>query len=114
MDHESKGLAAALVRLKRPNGQDSYPQIIDLQKIRSDLALAIELYKLPALLRILQDGEEVPRTASDKAMKKKMLEQYFHISNYRPPQYAVKGVEFWGNGIDTKVNRQAWDWEGEA
>ncbi|KAJ5673503.1 acetyl-CoA synthetase-like protein [Penicillium longicatenatum] len=78
LDHEAQGLAAALVRLRGPH---ETLQNINLRKIREDLASNMELYKLPALLFILKDGEEVPKSASEKVMKAQALEKYFHLSD---------------------------------
>jgi malonyl-CoA/methylmalonyl-CoA synthetase len=110
LDHEAQGLAAALVRLRGPH---ETLQNINLRRIRGNLASNMELYKLPALLYILKDGEEVPKSASEKVMKARALEKYFHLSDYRPRDYAVDGVEFWGNQTQISSTRKAWDWEGE-
>ena len=72
---------------------------IDLQKIRNDLAPTMGKHKLPALLKIMKADEQVPRTVSQKVMKTEALERFFGIVGYRPPNYRVEGVEFWGNGM---------------
>lgn len=87
LDLEVRGVAAALVRLNCRNSD------VDLRRIRDDLSLSLELYKLPVLLYILKDGEEVPRTASDKVLKAQALDKFFRIRGYRPLEYSVNGVE---------------------
>ncbi|KAL4878097.1 hypothetical protein BJY04DRAFT_221453 [Aspergillus karnatakaensis] len=92
LDRESRGLAAALVRLKPGHTSTS----INLHRIRSDLSTlsSRQEYSLPSLLYILQDGEEIPRsTGSDKVLKARALEKFFRIRGYKPPGYAVDGVE---------------------
>ncbi|KAJ5260480.1 hypothetical protein N7478_012085 [Penicillium angulare] len=87
LDHETRGVAAVLVRLSRENSE------INLQKIRDDLSLGLERYKLPALLYILKAGEDVPKAASDKVLKTQALDKFFRIRGYRPREYCVDGVE---------------------
>jgi len=113
LDYECQGLAAALIRLNRLGDEEINHPKIALRKVREDLSLTLELYKLPAILRILEDGDELPQTASGKPLKKPILERYFQITGYRPRVYIVPGVEFWGDEIDKTMERRAWDWEGE-
>lgn len=113
LDYENQGLAAALIRLKKAKEAEEMDLNIDLQKIREDLSLTLELYKLPAFLRILQADDEVPQTGSGKPLKKAILGKYFQISGYRDRDYAVHGVEIWSDRTDTTLQRRAWDWEGE-
>jgi malonyl-CoA/methylmalonyl-CoA synthetase len=113
LDYECQGLAAALIRLTNSRERQDNIADIDLRKVREDLSLTLELYKLPAFLRILTDEDEVPYTASGKPLKSQMLERYFQISGYCPRNYVVPGVEFWGSRGDLSVERRAWDWEGE-
>lgn len=40
-------------------------------------------------------------TSSEKARKNEIREKYFQLSGYRPTDYAVPGVEFYGNGVDS-------------
>jgi len=87
LDHETRGVAAALIRLNCGNSD------INLQRIHDDLSLGLERYKLPALLYILKAGEDVPRTASDKVLKAQALDKFFRIRGYRPREYCVDRVE---------------------
>ncbi|KAJ5919116.1 acetyl-CoA synthetase-like protein [Penicillium verhagenii] len=91
MDYEARELVAALIRLEP--GHDG----INLEKIRADLSPTTESYKLPRVLRILQEGEITPVTGSEKSGKAQIREKYFKVAGYRPSDYAVPGVEFYGN-----------------
>ncbi|KAJ5946138.1 acetyl-CoA synthetase-like protein [Penicillium verhagenii] len=91
MDYEARELVAAVIRIKP--GHDG----INLEKIRSDLSPTTESYKLPRILRILQEEEIVPMTGSEKSGKAQIRERYFKVAGYRPSDYAVPGVEFYGN-----------------
>ncbi|KAJ5903493.1 hypothetical protein N7504_005876 [Penicillium tannophilum] len=109
-DHEAKELAAAIVRLKActDNGE-----AITLKKIRKDLSATLATHKLPALLRILQDGEEIPRTAGGKSIKPGLLQKFFGIENIIPKGYSWPHTEFWGNGIEQGLRQtRPWDWCG--
>ncbi|RFU75463.1 acyl- synthetase [Trichoderma arundinaceum] len=111
-DHEAGGLAAALVRLRKQNpGEEMHS--ITLQTIRQDLASAgVVSYKLPTLLRILQEGERVPYTASGKAQKKAALKEHFNIDGHLPHDYAQQNVQYWGNKLDTDTSSRLFDWGG--
>ncbi|KMP02954.1 acyl-CoA synthetase [Coccidioides immitis H538.4] len=110
-DHEAGGLVSALVRIRKRNAVTEEHGDITLQKIRQDLAAAnIAAYKLPALLRVLRDHEQVPLTASGKVLKKQCLQKFFDISGYLPDQYAVDGVEYWGNKLDLTASTRVDDW----
>lgn len=109
-DHEVGGLVAALVRVK-PDTNEAAHGNINLGRIRQDLSAAnLVSYKLPALLRILSNDEEVPQTATGKPRKKEALQRYFQISGYLPKDYAVDGVEPWGNHIDSNTSNRLFDW----
>ncbi|KAK2794908.1 hypothetical protein FQN50_009832 [Emmonsiellopsis sp. PD_5] len=69
---------------------------ITLERIRSDLSVSLAKYKLPAMLRVLQRDEEIPRTVSQKPVRRKVLEQYFKISGYIAADYEEQGVQMWG------------------
>lgn len=91
LDYEEKGMPAALVRMH----MSGLEQRINLKRIRDDLAKNMETYKLPRLLRILGDGEIIPKTRSQKVLKKEALRIFFGIEGVRPLEYCVEGVEFW-------------------
>ncbi|KAE8163745.1 hypothetical protein BDV40DRAFT_311493 [Aspergillus tamarii] len=107
-DHGAGGLAAALVRLQKQEGDST-----TLKRIRDDLAATnLASYKLPTLLRVLQNGEQVPLTSSEKVLKRECLRKFFHISEYIPDPYAVEGVEYWGNQLDLAASSRVFDWGG--
>ncbi|UKZ52381.1 hypothetical protein TrVGV298_006157 [Trichoderma virens] len=110
-DHHAGGLAAALVRLRKQNADQA--RNITLQTIREDLAGAgLVSYKLPTLVRFIQDGEQVPHTASGKAQKREALQKYFNIVGHLPDQYEHEGVEYWGNKLDLATSSRLFDWGG--
>lgn len=100
MDYEARELVAAVIRLKDEVSNDVRSEV-NLRKIRDDLALTTESYKLPRVLRVLQEGEKIPMTPSEKARKNEIREKYFKLSGYRPTDYTVPGVEFYRNEVDS-------------
>lgn len=62
---------AALVRLR-----DCF-HTVDLSTIRGDLSRDLPAYQLPTVLRVLIDGETVPRTWSDKTALKQAVQMFF-------------------------------------
>ncbi|KAL7928917.1 acyl-CoA synthetase-like protein [Trichoderma chlorosporum] len=111
-DHHAGGLAAALVRICKQNANEE-ERNINLQTIREDLANAgVVSYKLPTLLRLIPDGEQVPQTASGKAQKREALRKYFGIVEHLPDQYEHEGVEYWGNKLDLATSSRLFDWGG--
>ncbi|KXG49714.1 AMP-dependent synthetase/ligase [Penicillium griseofulvum] len=107
-DHGAGGLVAALVRLRKQEGDS-----ITLKRIRNDLAaMNLASYKLPTLLRILRNEEQVPLTPSEKVLKRECLREFFHISEYIPDPYAVEGVEYCGNQLDLAASSRVFDWGG--
>ncbi|KAL5331848.1 hypothetical protein ACEPPN_001387 [Leptodophora sp. 'Broadleaf-Isolate-01'] len=102
-DYDEKGLPAALVGLHTSSRQSCSfsKQKVNLRRIRCNLvARNLERHKLPRLLRILDAGEKVPRTASQKVLTTQALKEFFHIDGYRPVDYRLEGVEFWGGGYN--------------
>lgn len=72
-DHDCKEVAGALVKIRRltmSSARDMAEQVVSLAKIRDDLVQRIATHKLPAMLRILREGEGVPRTASEESSKR--------------------------------------------
>jgi malonyl-CoA/methylmalonyl-CoA synthetase len=111
--HESKELPAAIIRLKSIDIEPDTRQQVNLQQVREDLSSTLPTYKLPALLRIIGDEEEIPCTVAGKPIKRGLLKQLFNISGFIPAGYAEPGVEFWGNQPDQVLSKmKAWDWCG--
>jgi malonyl-CoA/methylmalonyl-CoA synthetase len=98
--------AAAVVRVS------TITDSVNLFKIRKNLHDALPKYKLPTLLRILQEDELIPETSTGKVNRKMIGEKYFPLSVDGP---LPPDVEFWdGKGEDEEVDfpRKAWDWGG--
>ncbi|KAE8141864.1 hypothetical protein BDV38DRAFT_278647 [Aspergillus pseudotamarii] len=110
-DVEAGGLVAALVRPCKYSLDRKECSDITLRRIRKDLAAAnLVAYKLPPLLRVLRDEEQVPQTTSGKILKKEALRKYFNISGFMPKDYAVEGVEYCGNKIEESASSRVYDW----
>ncbi|RFU29333.1 hypothetical protein B7463_g7018, partial [Scytalidium lignicola] len=119
-DHEAKELPAAIVRLgvqyhsvhMSETGAPAEKQIT-LKRIRNDLSATLAIDKLPAILRILREGDDVPRTPSEKPIKRGLLKQFFNISDFVPLNYCEPGVEYWGNQPEQVLSQtRPWDWCG--
>jgi malonyl-CoA/methylmalonyl-CoA synthetase len=109
-DHEARELAAAIVRLQK-GCEDQGP--ITLSKVRKDLSQYLPTYKLPAILRVLDESEEIPRTASGKPIKRDFLKQFFGIQGFIPPGYSWPRTEYWGNQPEQVLaEMKPWDWCG--
>lgn len=108
-DHEAKELAAAIVRLNDCWDKDQ----ITLNKVRKDLSAILATHKLPALLRVLDEGEEIPRTAAGKPIKRGWLKQFFGIQDFVPAGYSWPRTEYWGNQPEQVLAEiRPWDWCG--
>lgn len=86
---------------------------IDLKDVRRDLALSLATYKLPTVLRILRDGEEIPRTVAGKPIKPGLMQRFFNVKDFLPANYAADGVECW-RSTDEQLSHETrpWDWCG--
>lgn len=78
---------AALVRLHNFNGKDQTESkgthILEmpyLKTLRDHLGKTLPAYMLPTALRILQTGEDIPRTPSLKVIRAEAVRQYFPLS----------------------------------
>ena len=108
-NHETGQLCAAVVRLrcgKMPPGETP------LGVIRSDLARTLPPFMLPVLLRILQDGEDLPRTISGKPIKRNILKDYFGIMDGTPAQRVPAGIQQWAVPRRADGEYKPWDWCG--
>ncbi|KAE8152784.1 hypothetical protein BDV25DRAFT_170018 [Aspergillus avenaceus] len=83
---------------------------VRLLQIRSDLQDKIQRYKLPTLMRILRDDEQIPSTISGKPMRKKIEEQYFSLPEDDPLPADVQLCNPCVGMAET--SRKAWDWAG--
>ncbi|KAE8382716.1 acetyl-CoA synthetase-like protein [Aspergillus bertholletiae] len=71
-DPKTGSRVAALVRCR--NGQKSN---LTLHSLREDLSPYLSLVQLPTVLRVLVDGEEVPRTVSNKVIRRETKQIFF-------------------------------------
>lgn len=109
-DHEAKELCGAVIRIQK--GSVS-PSQVSLAQIRSDLSETLPTYMLPMLLRIMDEEEEIPRTVSQKPIKKKILEQFFGVTTYWSTEDPTPRVESWGNAPEQiAAKTRPWDWCG--
>lgn len=110
-DHQARELCAAVIRIARTSNIPKSK--INLARIRSDLREGLPSYMLPAILRILKDGEEIPRTVSGKAIKKAVRKEYFATTEWWPHNNPPPEVEYWGNVPQvTEADMRPWDWSG--
>ncbi|KAK5996008.1 Acyl-CoA ligase oryP [Cladobotryum mycophilum] len=112
VSHPSYGhIVAALIRLRDPKALHKTQTVenLDLTALRDVLRDKLPVFMLPTALRILEEGEEVPRTASLKVVRAKAAAEYFPLSN---------DGELPSNVETTDLNDQevwpqkAWDWGG--
>jgi malonyl-CoA/methylmalonyl-CoA synthetase len=102
-DYAKMQLCGAVIRLHQ---QMTLP--ITLTQIRSDLAPSLVPYMLPTLLRILREGEELPRNGSGKVMRSQVLQEYFgkgdgvmtstvpaDVEQCSPPTFELEGAKPW-------------------
>lgn len=108
-DHEAKELCGALIRLKHGVPKEE----ISLARVRADLSETLPAYMRPYLLRVMNDGEEVPHTVSLKPIKREILKQFFGITDYWSVEDPTPGVESLGNQpLQLEAETKPWDWCG--
>ncbi|EFQ97877.1 hypothetical protein MGYG_00915 [Nannizzia gypsea CBS 118893] len=83
-----------------------------LFKMRRDLTdLKVAQYKLPTLLRILKDDDIIPRTTTDKVIRKKVIQAYFPQSADCRVEDLPKEVLVWDLKNDKNAESTGlWDW----
>lgn len=110
-DHEAKELCAAAIRLDVTSSVPASE--ISLARIRSDLMQSLSMYMLPAILRILKDGEEIPRNISGKVVKAAVRRELFATTDWWPHSNPPAEVEYWGNMPPIfEAATRPWDWCG--
>ncbi|OBT53698.1 hypothetical protein VE04_06328 [Pseudogymnoascus sp. 24MN13] len=108
-DNDAKQLCGAVIRLERgtmPIGQ------ITLARIRSDLQSSLAPFMLPALLRILEDKEELPRTVSGKPIKRQILMDFFGAVDGGLAENIPPRVERYNKLMTVEAQAKPWDWCG--
>lgn len=108
---------AALVRLHSVNGKDKTDpdgthvfEMPYLKNLRHHLGKTLPNYMLPTALRILQAGEEIPRTPSLKVIRAEAARQYFPLSKSFEYPSDIELFDF-AYPRDESV-RNAWDSAG--
>ncbi|KAK3291273.1 uncharacterized protein B0H64DRAFT_367327 [Chaetomium fimeti] len=107
--HEARQLCGAVIQLRH----DGTQRAVNLASIRADLAGVLPAYMLPVVLRVLGDGEQLPRTHSGKPVKKKILSELLGCTEWFPADSLPERVEYCGSWpvIDEKTARP-WDLGG--
>ncbi|KAH6843247.1 hypothetical protein B0I37DRAFT_330943 [Chaetomium sp. MPI-CAGE-AT-0009] len=107
--HEARQLCGAVIQLRHDDTQ----RAVNLASIRADLAGVLPAYMLPVVLRVLGDGEQLPRTHSGKPVKKKILSELLGCTEWFPADSLPERVEYCGSWpvIDEKTARP-WDLGG--
>lgn len=93
-DPQATELCAAVVRL-RNNGAHLQQSI--LSRIRADLANVLPSCMLPAAIRILDDGEVIPKTQSGKIVRRFVAEKFFANGDWRSVTNPAPGFCYFGN-----------------
>lgn len=93
-------------------GPDGNPASNMLFKVRRDLTeLKVAQYKLPTLLRILKDDDVIPRTTTDKVIRKKVIQTFFPQSADCKVEDLPKEVLVWDLKNDKNAESTGlWDW----
>jgi malonyl-CoA/methylmalonyl-CoA synthetase len=53
---------------------------LTLERLREDLSHDLPLSMLPTIMHVLRDGEEIPKTLSDKVRRKDAVSKFFPVS----------------------------------
>jgi malonyl-CoA/methylmalonyl-CoA synthetase len=112
--HEARQLCGAVIKLRHDSGDGALPNSqVNLARIQADLAGVLAAYMLPVVLRILRDGEQLPRTDSGKPVKQRILREFLGTTKWFPAEDLPEDVEYCGcmPVIDEGTIRP-WDWGG--
>jgi malonyl-CoA/methylmalonyl-CoA synthetase len=93
-DPDATELCAAVARLRENNPQG---QRNILSRIRADLSKVLPSYMLPIVIRILKDGEEVPKTQSGKTVRRFVWKTFFENADWRSVENPPPGFQYYGN-----------------
>lgn len=115
-DHEAKQICAAVVRLTRDQEElqsRNGAHRIDLARLRTDMNETLPKWMLPVLVKILEPGEEMPQTVSQKPIKKQIIKACFGVDESWSAENEVPGVEYWGSmPSPEEADTKPWDWQG--
>ncbi|KAJ5902009.1 hypothetical protein N7495_002537 [Penicillium taxi] len=84
-----------------------------LESLRKDLSGLLPTSKLPTMLRVLGDGDPVPRNSVGKVVKRKLREAYFPesddpLSDKMSPEVQI--CDFYSDAVARPP--KCWDWAG--
>lgn len=104
-DPRTGSRVAALVRCR-----EEHKSNLTLQSLREDLCSYLPLVQLPTVLRILCEGEEVPRTISDKVIRGEAKQMFFTQKAYPSSGDLPTQVQFCDIKLNTDLRpRKMWD-----
>lgn len=101
--------AAALVRFGQDQDNKSNPTLT-IKYLRSHLQDKVSAYKLPTVMRVLRDGEDVQKTDSGKIRRREAAAQYFLVSETL--DLCVDVEVFYDNDGSALRSAKVWDWAG--
>ncbi|RDW92907.1 uncharacterized protein DSM5745_00229 [Aspergillus mulundensis] len=121
-DHETRAVAAALIRIK-PGPSSPSASEMTIARLHADLSPVLPAYMRPYLLRVLESTEEIPYTASQKPVKSEMLKRFFGVpvDGFWDDEEPTTGVQVWpqrfslvGPPPDTAYRTsEASSWQGQ-
>jgi malonyl-CoA/methylmalonyl-CoA synthetase len=56
---------------------------VTLEKLRDDLSADLPFHMLPTAMHVLQPGEEIPKTVSDKFKRRDAVEKFFAFGDWK-------------------------------
>ncbi|OBS21185.1 hypothetical protein FPOA_07523 [Fusarium poae] len=107
---EARQLCGAVVRFQK--GSFTEPGALTaLARIRADLAGSLAPFMLPTVLTVLREGQQLPRTHSDKIMKRNVLRDCLGVTEWFSAETMAPGVEFWGSDLPQvdEAGAKLWD-----
>ncbi|KJK61671.1 AMP-binding enzyme [Aspergillus parasiticus SU-1] len=104
-DPRTGSRVAALVRCR-----EEHMSNLTLHSLREDLCSYLPLVQLPTVLRVLYEGEEVPRTVSDKMIRGEAKQMFFPQKADPSLSDLPTQVQFCDFKLDTDLRpRKMWD-----
>ncbi|KAE8151323.1 acetyl-CoA synthetase-like protein [Aspergillus avenaceus] len=94
VDNSGQHRVGALVRVEG-RSSEGYNEELTLKTLRRDLAEGLALYKLPTVLRVLQEGEEAPLGCTGKFKRYEAAKVYFPHSEHGDITTLPSKVEVW-------------------
>lgn len=88
---------------------------VTLPRLRADLDGRLAPYMLPTVLRVLDAGEDLPRTASGKPIKARVLRECLGVRDWFVTDDVPQGVQYWGSDAVpdmAEADMKPWDMGG--